>query len=79
MAHLLNIEFTKTYATQKNAVMAVEKLLGENQSYADTLRYIVVPVEGASPKADGAIRYGVLFIGESAIQAGMHFHFNCVN
>lgn len=36
MAPLLNIEFTKTYATQKNAVMAVEKLLGENQSYADT-------------------------------------------
>lgn len=77
MAKHINIEFTKTYASVANAERAVNKLLGDNQ---DNLRYIVVPVPGASLSAgSGEIRYGVLFIGESAVQAGTHFHFNCVN
>lgn len=77
MAKHINIEFTKTYASVANAEKAVRKLLGDNH---DNLRYIVVPVLGASLSAgSGEIRYRVLFIGESAIHAGIHFHFNCVN
>lgn len=71
MARKIDIEFTKTYATPANAEKAVAKLLGVDHAKThDELRYMIVPVEG---------RFGVLFIGNSALAAGMHFHFNCVN
>lgn len=70
MANLINIEFTKTYATRANAEKAVAKLKG-----TDGLRYMIVPVE--MPASD-KIRYGVLFIGERAFSEGMHFHFNVI-
>lgn len=66
MAQLVNIEFTKTYATKDNAQKAVDKKFGHNSE----LRYMIVPVGD---------RFGVLFVGNSAIHAGVHFHFNCVN
>lgn len=64
--------FTKTYATEANAVKSVEKVfpVGGNSD----LRYIVVLVQ-----VDGKLRYSPLFIGNSAIEAGAHFYFNCVN
>lgn len=75
MAKNLNIEFTKTYATEANAEKAVAKLLGADHAKThDELRYMIVPVI-----VEGAIRYGVLFVGNSSIAAGMHFNFNCVN
>ena len=64
--------FTKTYASEADAVKAVEKIFpaGGNSD----LRYIVVPVT-----VEGKLRYSPLFVGNSAIEAGAHFHFNCVN
>lgn len=68
----IEVQFTKTYKTAANAVKAVEKVFpaGNNES----IRYIIVPVIEATE-----IRYAALFVGNSAIEAGAHFHFNCVN
>lgn len=75
MARKYNIEFTRTYATEANAEKAVEKLLGKDHAKeASNLSYSILPVV-----VDGKIRYGVLFYGMRAIEAGIHFHFNCVN
>jgi hypothetical protein len=68
MAQLVEIEFTKTYATKANAVKAVDKTFGAE--FHKELRYMVVPVGD---------RFGVLFVGNSAVHAGVHFHFNVVN
>ena len=52
---------TKTYATEANAVAAVNKAFtGE-----DNLRYMIVT------NKDG--RFVPVFIGEKALQAGVHF------
>lgn len=75
MANLINIEYTKTYATVVNAEKAVAKLLGaKHKEESSALRYMILPVE-----VEGRVRYGVLFVGMAAMQEGMHFHFNCVN
>lgn len=75
MAKNLNIEFSKTYATPANAEKAVAKLLGADHAKThDELRYMIVPVV-----VEESVRYGVLFVGNSALTAGIHFHFNCVN
>lgn len=70
MAKHFEIEFNKTYATKGNAIKAVEKTGFDK---VNDLRYTVIPVE-----VDGKIRYGVVFVGMSAAQAGVHFHFNVV-
>jgi hypothetical protein len=70
MARHFSIEFTKTYATPANAQKAVEKT-GFHQD--NKLQYTILPVE-----TEKGIRYGVLFFGQSACQAGVHFHFNVV-
>lgn len=75
MARKYNIEFTRTYATEANAEKAVEKVLGKDHATeVSNLSYSILPVV-----VDGKIRYGVLFYGMRAIEAGIHFHFNCVN
>lgn len=73
-AKKIEINFVKTYASEANAVKAVEKVFpkGGNES----IRYIVVPVICPTTKI---VRYSPLFIGSSAVEAGAHFHFNCVN
>ncbi|AZF88177.1 hypothetical protein [Microcystis phage Me-ZS1] len=73
MAKYVDIKFVKTFATRANAEKAVAKVLGSDHATNWTLRYTVVPVE-----TDTGLRYGVLFFGESAVQAGIHFHFNVV-
>ena len=70
MAKNLNIEFVKTYASVQNAEKAVAKVCTRPEDAE--LRYIVVPVV----KGD-KVRYGVLFLGVKAVEAGIHFHFNC--
>lgn len=67
MAHLVEIEFVKTYATKENAIKAVEKKFPGN---IDGLRYIIVPLENG--------RFAPLFIGMKALEYGVHFHFNIV-
>jgi hypothetical protein len=72
MAKHIEINPVKTYATRENAIKAVEK-----KGFADEvchggqvhqLRYIIMT------HTDG--RFFPLFLGETAIQAGAHFHFN---
>lgn len=64
----INIQFTKTYATKENAEKAIAKVLGNSD--ASKLRYIIARTDDD--------RYSPVFVGESAISAGMHFHFNVI-
>lgn len=58
------IETVKTYATEANADYAVAK------RGFDDLRYFVMKNEEG--------RYFPVFVGEAAVQRGVHFHFNIV-
>lgn len=69
MAKLLTLTPTKTYATEANAIKAVEKRFPESTN--DGLRYIIMPTP------DG--RFYPVFVGNSAVHAGVHFHFHVVN
>lgn len=71
---LVKITPVKTYKTEANAIKAVEAKLGtgdtSTKAFPAGLRYMVVKTEEG--------RYYPLFIGESAVHAGVHFHFNVV-
>jgi len=69
MAKLLTLTPTKTYATEANAIKAVEKVFPGSDN--DGLRYIIMPTP------DG--RFYPVFVGNSAVHAGVHFHFHVVN
>jgi len=76
IANRIDIEFVKTYKTIDRADKAVKDLMGKYSFFkGKNLRYTIMPVV----QDDGSIRYGVLFIGNSAIECGVHFTFNCVN
>jgi hypothetical protein len=67
MARLLKFEANKTYATEANAVKAVDKKYSnEDQS----LRYFIMQT------ADG--RFFPIFVGVKAIERGVHFDFHVV-
>jgi len=66
MARLIKLEANRTYATEANAIKAVEKKFPEASN--DRLTYFLQRTE------DG--RYFPVFLGERALQAGAHFHFN---
>lgn len=70
MAHRFIPTPVKTYATEANAVRAVEKRCGPNEPMfgAAKLHYVIMT------HTDG--RFFPLFIGERATQAQLHFHFN---
>lgn len=65
MARLTKIIASKTYATEANAIKAVEKC-----EISDELRYFIM-------KNDEG-RFFPVFIGMKAIEYGMHFRFNCI-
>lgn len=65
MARILKIEAHKTYATEQNAVKAVEKC-----DISDELRYIIM-------KNDEG-RFFPVFLGMKAIEYGIHFRFNVI-
>lgn len=65
MANLIELTPSKTYATQSNAVKAVEARYVGTQ-----LRYFI------QQHTDG--RFFPVFIGECAVQAMVHRHFNVV-
>ena len=69
MAKLITLNSNKTYATEANAQKAVEKRFPESDN--DGLRYIIMRT------SDG--RFYPVFIGTSAVHAGVHFHFHVVN
>lgn len=70
---LLNLTPSKTYATRDNAIKAVDKVFGERvtQQGFEKIDFVIVA------NAEG--RFFPLFLGERAIQAGMHFHFCVAN
>lgn len=66
---LVNITSSKTYNTRENAVKAVEKNGHDKLEFQGrSLRWFVMQGE------DG--RYFPVFLGEVAVQAGMHFKYN---
>ena len=68
MAHFIQLEANNTYANKANAIKAVEKKFPAADN--DGLRYFL--------QTNDEGRYFPVFIGQSAIQAGVHFHFNVV-
>ena len=67
MSKLVEFAPTRTFANAKNAIRAVEKTFGESND----LRYVMMQ------NSEG--RFYPLFIGNSALMAGVHFHFCCMN
>ena len=66
MARLVELDSCKTYATEKNAIAAVEKKFSD----CDNLRYFI--------QRNDEGRFVPVFIGESALQGMVHFHFSVV-
>ncbi|WEM34513.1 hypothetical protein [Xanthomonas phage X1] len=69
MAKHVELTPTKTYKTPENAHKAVEKLNLPDFVCDRQLRYVIMT------HTDG--RFYPVFLGEPAVQAGVHFHF-CV-
>lgn len=67
--YIPDVTSSKTYATEANAVKAAEKKFG-GEAFRH-LTYIIMEVEHK-----GAQRFVPVFIGERALQAGVHFHFH---
>lgn len=64
-------QINKTYATEANAHKAVNSVDWIRDG--SDLTYFIQPV-----LVGDKIRYGVIFYGVSAFNAGVHFHFNIV-
>lgn len=58
---------TRTYANPANAQKSVDALV--NKELQDTLHWYIAEKDG---------RFFPVFVGQNALQYGMHFHFNCV-
>ena len=74
MATYFKIEPSKSYISETNARRAVDSLpvLANNKA----LRYFVMKYEGSDPKHVG--RFFPVFVGQSAIDEGIQFHFNVI-
>lgn len=66
---LITLQITKTYASEVNAIRAVEKIFPATTEY-NNLTYIL------QRTADN--RFFPVFIGERALQAMAHHHFHVV-
>jgi hypothetical protein len=76
MARLLTLTPNKTYASEANAVKAVEK---HNFRDSDNLTYFIQSVRKGGSGTDAEDRrYFPVFVGERALHAMVHFHFNVV-
>lgn len=64
MTREFQIEAPKTYKTKENARKAVSKL------GAERLRHFIMSNDEG--------RFFPVFVGQEALQAGIHFHFNVV-
>lgn len=65
-------EPSKTYASQENAIKAVEKVFTRAATFGESAcRYLVIQ------HTDG--RWFPVFVGEPSLTALAHFHFNVVN
>jgi tRNA(Ile2) C34 agmatinyltransferase TiaS len=71
MATLINLTPNKTYKTRENAIKAVEKFMeGKTHKVYEAQTYFIHTHE------DG--RFFPVFVGERAVQAMLHFHFNVI-
>jgi TPP-dependent pyruvate/acetoin dehydrogenase alpha subunit len=68
-AHAIELTPNKTYATRENAIKAVEKKFGTREFERNCWYFVAQHTDG---------RFFPVFVGERAIQAGIHFHFNVV-
>lgn len=68
MAKKIQLEPTRTYATMDNAEKAIDRFPAIRNN--DKLRYFI------HTHSDG--RFFPVFLGEDAIQAGVHFQFNVI-
>jgi len=66
---LIQLTPSKTYATRENAQKAVEKFYGDRDFARQQTYFIATHTDG---------RFFPVFIGERAIQEGIHFKFNVV-
>jgi hypothetical protein len=66
MLRHIKLESSKTYATEANAIKAVEKVVSPEVD----VRHFVHKID------DG--RFFPVFVGQRALDAGLHFRFNCV-
>jgi hypothetical protein len=73
MIRHLEMTPNKTYATRDNAIKAVQKTFGERVTAENNERLDFVVVANAEG------RFFPLFLGERALQAGMHFSFCVAN
>lgn len=63
---MIELNPVRTYATAANAIKAVDKKL-TNEDLKNKLRWYIAEQNG---------RFFPIFLGEQALQHGMHFHFN---
>lgn len=75
MAQKIAIEPTKSYVSPENAAKAVMKI--DHIRNNSSLRYFIMQYNGTDPKHIG--RFFPVFVGESAINEGVHFHFNIIS
>lgn len=71
MAKQIKLTPMKDYATEANAIKAVEKVFPKFENVADRLNYLILQTPAG--------RFYPVFVGERAIQAGAHFSFCVVN
>jgi hypothetical protein len=70
IAHaLFELTPVRTYATRENAIKAVQKFYGDRTFERRQSYFIAVHSDG---------RFFPVFVGERAIQAGVHFKFNVI-
>jgi hypothetical protein len=62
-----NLEPVRTYASQANALKAVDKKFSKDLQ--DTLHWYIAEKDN---------RFFPVFVGQNALQSGAHFHFNVV-
>lgn len=71
MSKQLVLNASKTYATEANAIKAVEKVFPKSDD--NNLTYFIART------LDAEGRFFPVFLGERALQHGAHWHFNVVN
>lgn len=66
---LFEITPSRTYATRENAIKAVEKFYGNREFRLRVMYFIHTHTDG---------RFFPVFVGERALQEGIHFKFNVI-
>lgn len=68
---LITLTPNRTYASAENAMRAVLKVFPADAAHCSNLTYFL------QRTADD--RFFPVFVGERALHAGAHMHFNCIN